>query len=91
MPDDPAGARQHGGRSLATVGMAMAPSWKRRKGRQHEAQVKGIPIPGFRIDKKTGKPVRDMKRLSVSDRLKQQSKNSKRVRVARRSPTPWAR
>jgi hypothetical protein len=46
-------------------------------------KLKGIAIPGFRLGK-GGKPVRDPRRLSVSDRLKQQAKNSKRVRVARR-------
>jgi hypothetical protein len=41
-------------------------------------------IPGFRVDK-AGKVVRDLRRLNVSERLKQQSRNSKRVRVAKRT------
>jgi hypothetical protein len=51
-------------------------------------KLKGIPIKGFRLDK-TGKPVRDQRRLDVSTRLKRQ--NSKRVRVSKRKPTPWMR
>ena len=43
-----------------------------------------IQIRGFKLDK-AGKLVRDARRLSVSDRLKQQSRNSKRVRVAKRT------
>jgi hypothetical protein len=40
-----------------------------------------ISLPGFRLDKKTGRIVRDERRLSVSLRLQQRS--SKRVRVRR--------
>jgi hypothetical protein len=49
-----------------------------------------ITLSGFKLDK-AGKLVRDQRRLSVSERLKQQSRNSKRVRVTRRTPTPWTR
>lgn len=38
-----------------------------------------IKIPGFRIDKKTGKPVRNMAQLDVSTRLKQAA--SKKIRI----------
>jgi hypothetical protein len=41
-------------------------------------------IPGFRLDPKTGKPIRDLKRLDVSTRLKAQARASKRVRVGKR-------
>jgi hypothetical protein len=37
------------------------------------------PIPGFKLDPKTGKPVRDQSRLPVNIRLQQ--KNSKKVSV----------
>jgi hypothetical protein len=43
-----------------------------------------IKLPGYRIGK-AGKLERDVRRLSVSQRLKQQT--SKRVRVAK-EPTP---
>lgn len=46
-----------------------------------------LALKGFRISK-AGKVEKDPRRLSVSERLKQQSKNSKRVRVARRRITP---
>jgi hypothetical protein len=46
-------------------------------------KLKGIPLPGFRIDPKTGKPVRDQRRLDVSARLRQ--KESRRLRVAKRA------
>jgi hypothetical protein len=47
-------------------------------------KMQGIPVKGFKLDK-NGKPVRDQRRLSVSDRLKQQSRNSKRVRVTKKT------
>lgn len=43
-------------------------------------KLTGIRIPGFRLSK-SGKPVRDRKRLDVSTRLRQAS--SKRIRVKR--------
>ena len=43
-----------------------------------------INLKGFRLDRH-GKLVRDVRRLSVSERLKLQSKNSKRVRVVRKT------
>lgn len=42
-----------------------------------------IHIKGFRLDKKTGKPVKSTKHLDVSTRLKQAS--SKRIRINRGS------
>lgn len=45
-------------------------------------KLRGIHIPGFALDKKTGKPKRSTKRLSVSAKIAQ--KKSKRVRVAKR-------
>jgi hypothetical protein len=45
-----------------------------------------IRLPGFRIDRKTGKPVRDERRLDVSARLKQAG--SKRVRVVKKGRVP---
>lgn len=42
-----------------------------------------IHLKGFRIDKKTGKPVRNMAQLDVSTRLKQAA--SKKIRVNRGS------
>ena len=44
-------------------------------------KLKGTPIPGYRIDKKTGKPVKNIKRLDASKQIA--AKNSKRVRVKR--------
>lgn len=44
-----------------------------------------IQLKGFKINK-GGRVERDPRRLSVSERLKQQSRNSKRVRIARRTP-----
>lgn len=44
-------------------------------------KLKGIRIPGFTLDKKTGKPKRSTKRLSVSAQIAQ--KKSKRVKVKR--------
>lgn len=44
-------------------------------------KLKGTPIPGYRIDKKTGKPVK-IDKGSVSDKLKRGS--SKKVKVKRR-------
>jgi len=44
-------------------------------------KMRGVHIPGFVLDKKTGKPKRSTKRLSVSSKIKQ--KKSKRVRVTR--------
>jgi hypothetical protein len=43
-----------------------------------------IRLKGFRVTK-AGRVERDPRRLSVSDRLKEQSRNSKRVRIARRT------
>ena len=43
-----------------------------------------VRIPGYRDDK-AGKVVRDQRRLSVCDRLKQKSRNSSRVRVVKRT------
>jgi len=43
-------------------------------------KLKGIAVPGFRLDKKTGKPVK-IDKGSVSDKLKR--RNSKKVRVKR--------
>jgi len=40
-----------------------------------------IKLPGYRIDKKTGKPVPNIKRLDASKQIAQ--RNSKRVRVQR--------
>ena len=44
----------------------------------------GIKLPGYKLSK-GGRVERDPCRLSVSQRLKEQSRNSKRVRVARRT------
>jgi hypothetical protein len=49
---------------------------------------RAIAIPGFRIDK-SGRVVRDERRLSVSERLRQ--RGSKRIRVARRGACAMGR
>ena len=42
-----------------------------------------IRLPGFRIDRKTGKPVKDERKLDVSTRLKRQA--GRRIEVVRRT------
>jgi hypothetical protein len=44
-----------------------------------------IKLKGFKLSQ-AGKVERDPRRLNVSQRLKQQSRNSKRIRIARRKP-----
>lgn len=44
-------------------------------------KLKGTPIPGYRLDKKTGKPVKSTKHLDVSKRIAQRS--SKKITVKR--------
>jgi hypothetical protein len=46
-----------------------------------------IKLKGFKLSK-AGKVEADQRRLNVSQRLKQKSRNSKRIRVARRRITP---
>jgi len=48
-------------------------------------KLTGIAIPGYRLDK-TGRVIRDVRRLDVSARLRQ--KASTHVRVARRGEAP---
>jgi hypothetical protein len=44
-----------------------------------------VSLPNFRIDKKTGKPVK-LQKLDASARIRQ--KSSKRVRVAKKGSPP---
>ncbi len=37
---------------------------------------KGIPLPGFRIDKKTGKPVRNVKALPAHKQIANRTKKT---------------
>lgn len=50
--------------------------------RQLDMKLKGTPAPGYRIDKKTGKPVRAQK-LDTSAKIRQ--RKSKKVRPVRRT------
>lgn len=45
-------------------------------------KLTGTPIPGYRIDKKTGKPVKSLKRLDASKQIAQRT--SKKVKVKRK-------
>jgi hypothetical protein len=49
-------------------------------------KLKGITIKGFKLTK-GGRVEKDPRRLNVSQRLKEQSRNSKRVRVVSRRKT----
>jgi len=44
-------------------------------------KLRGTPIPGYRLDKKTGKPVKNTKRLDASRQIAQ--RNSKKIKVKR--------
>lgn len=46
-------------------------------------KLKGIAIPGFVIDKKTGKPKRSTRGKSVSQKIAERKSN--KIKVARRS------